>query len=498
MSISTEEYLKYDATGLAELVKQKQVTADELLDSAISIAEQWNPKINAINTPLHDYGRDLIKKSDPNAPLYGVPFLVKDLCTQLAGTPYSAGSNALKNYVSDHDSELGKRFKDAGLIIFGKTNTPEMGLMGTTEPEAFGPTHNPWKLNTSSGGSSGGSGAAVAAGIVPMASGGDGGGSIRIPSSACGLFGLKPSRYRVTAGPDFADFWDGAATEHVLAKSVRDSALMLDIINGPMAGEPAPIEKADGFLSAMNERSSKLKIAYSTDSPIGTPVSESAKQAIAHSVKLLQNLGHEVVEAKPIIDGHALAKCYLTMYFGHVAADLMDMSALTGVHWKKLNVEMPTKTLGRFGMALPAGEFVKAKRLWNSFARTMGQFFQQYDVYLTPTLADDPQPHGTFAPSTADVLSMHLVNALGLHKLTTKTNIIEEMAYKSLEKVPYTQLANLTGIPAMSVPLYWSESGLPMGSQFMAPMGADKRLISLAAQLEQAQPWFDKRPSAPI
>lgn len=498
MTISAEDYLKYDATGLAELVKQKHVSAEELLNTAISIADQWNPKINAIITPLYDYAKQLITQTDSNAPLYGVPFLVKDLCTQLAGTPYSAGSNALKNYISPHDSELGKRFKEAGLIIFGKTNTPEMGLMGTTEPDAFGPTHNPWKLNTSSGGSSGGSGAAVAAGIVPMASGGDGGGSIRIPSSACGLFGFKPSRYRISAGPDFADFWDGAATEHVLSKSVRDSALMLDIVNGPMAGEPTPVEKQTGFLNAMTEKKQTLKIAFSTDSPIGTPVSESAKQAINHTVKLLQELGHEVVEAKPQIDGHALAKCYLTMYFGHVAADLMDMSALTGVPWKKLNVEMPTKTLGRFGMALPAGEFVKAKRLWNVFSRSLGHFFCEYDIYLTPTLADDPQPHGTFAPSMADVLSMHLVNGLGLHKVALKTNIIEEMAYKSLEKVPFTQLANLTGVPAMSVPLHWSHTGLPMGSQFMAPMGEDKRLINLAAQLEAAQPWFDRRPAAPI
>lgn len=498
MTISTEDYLKHDATGLAELVRNKQVSADELLNKAIELAELWNPKINAIITPLYDHARESIKQSSSDAPLYGVPFLLKDLCIQLKGTPYTAGSNALKDYVSDHDSELSKRFKAAGLIIFGKTNTPEMGLMGTTEPDAFGATHNPWQLNISSGGSSGGSGAAVCAGIVPMASGGDGGGSIRIPSSACGLFGLKPSRYRISAGPDFADLWDGASTEHVLTRSVRDSALMLDIVNGPMQGEPAPIVKTAGYLDAMKDKPTKLKIAFNTKSPIGTPVSNSAKQAINHTVKLLQELGHEVVEAAPDIDGHALAKCYLTMYFGHVAADLMDMSHVTGIHWKKLNVELATKTLGRFGMALPAGDFVTAKRLWNQFSRSVGHFFEEYDLYLTPTMADEPQPHGTFTPSTVDQLSMHLVNGLGLHKLALKTNIVEDMAYKSLEKLPFTQLANLTGAPAMSVPLYWTENGLPLGSQFMAPMGHDKRLIQLAAELEQVQPWFNKRPTMPF
>lgn len=491
MTISTDDYLMHDAIGLAELIKSKQVSPEALLDKAIELAEVWNPKINAIISPLHDYARSLLKNGNPDAPLYGVPFLVKDLCTQLEGTPYSAGSNALKKHISDHDSELGKRFKDAGLIIFGKTNTPEMGLMGTTEPEAFGPTHNPWKANTSSGGSSGGSGAAVGAGIVPMASGGDGGGSIRIPSSACGLFGLKPSRYRIPAGPDFADFWDGAASEHVLSRSVRDSALMLDILNGPMPGEPVPLEKTQGYLDATSKPSDKLKIAFSTESPIGTPVAPCAKEAVRQTVALLQDMGHEVVEAKPQIDGHALAKCYLIMYFGHVAADLLDMESLTGTPWKKLNTELSTQTLGRFGMSLPAGEFVKAKRLWNSFSRALGKFFTQYDLYLTPTMADEPQPHGSFAPSMADITSMHLVNTLGLHKVALKTNIVEDMAYKSLEKLPFTQLANLTGIPAMSVPLHWSQNGLPLGSQFMAPMGEDKRLIQLAAELETQRPWFN-------
>ena len=501
MSITTQDYLQHDATALAALVKAKSVSADELLDVALQLAAQWNPHINAIISPLHDYARQLIQTCDPQAPLYGVPFLVKDLCTQLAGTPYSAGSNSLKNYRSEQDSVLGARFKQAGLIIFGKTNTPELGLMGTTEPKAFGATHNPWQSNVSCGGSSGGSGAAVAAGIVPMASGGDGGGSIRIPASACGLFGLKPSRYRISSGPQAAEFWDGAAVEHVITRSVRDSALMLDLCNGPAAGEPSPTMQQTGFMAALNEPPKKLRIAFSNESPIGGFVSAEAKAALDHTIKLLTDLGHDVVEAKPNIDGNAVARCYLTMYFGHVAADLMDISALTGVPWKKLKVEQATHTLARFGMALPAAEFVKAKRLWNQFGRALGAFFQDYDLYLTPTLADVPQPHGTFAPSTMDMLSMHLVNTLGLHKLALKTAIVEDMAYKSLEKLPFTQLANLTGVPAMSVPLYWADTAsghsLPVGSQFMAPMGAEAHLLALAAQLEAAQPWFHKRPPTP-
>ncbi len=504
MPISREEYLASDAIALASKIKRGEANAHDLLEHAIQLAEERNPALNAIVTPLHDFAEQQIAELDKTSPLYGVPFLVKDLTCQFKGTPYSAGSNAFKQYISNHDTELAKRFKNAGLVTFGKTNTPELGLMGTTEPAAHGATHNPWAHGRSSGGSSGGSAAVVAAEIVPMASAGDGGGSIRIPASACGLFGLKPSRYRTPAGPDYSEHWDGAALEHVISRSVRDSAMMLDITNGLDVGSPVPLEQQNGYLQACSSPISPLKIAYCTESPLGTEVCKETTKSILHTVNLLQSLGHSVEEVQHPVNGHDVATCYFTMYFGHVAADMQAMCEELGVSWNRLNVEMPTRTLGNFGRALSAADFVTSKRKWNHLARTMGAFHQRYDLYLCPVWAQAPAPHGAFDPEPLDALSMRFVNATGLHRLGLKTGIIEKVAYKSLEKLPFTQLANLTGQPAMSVPLYWSSQHndsstsnveLPMGSQFIAPINGEKTLFSLAAQLEKAQPWFNRRPT---
>lgn len=490
--LSQEDYQGQDAMGLSQLVKSGEVSAEELLQAAIQRAEAVNPKVNAIVTPLYDFAREQIKAGLPDGPFTGVPFLLKDLLTSLEGTPLSNGSNAFKGQISPSDSELTRRYKSSGVVIFGKTNTPEFGLMGVTEPKAFGPSRNPWNTNHTPGGSSGGSGAAVAAGIVPMASGGDGGGSIRIPAACCGLFGLKPSRGRTPTGPYYSELWDGAAVEHVLTRSVRDSAAMLDIIAGPDGSSPYPLVKPESYLSALNTQVRPLKIGFSTTSFVGRPIDKEAIAAVENSVKLLQELGHQVEEVNLQLDGEALADSYLTMYFGHVAADMEQAAQILGTGFSNLDVEDPTKVIGYIGKNISAGDFVTAKRRWNQFSQSMSMYHQRYDVLLTPTLGAEPVEIGAFEPPAYEKFGMKVINTLGLHKLLLKTGIVKQMAMDNLEKLPFTQLANLTGAPAMSVPLHWSQNGLPLGVQFMAPMGDETTLLQLANQLEQAQPWFNR------
>ena len=494
--LSQDDYQSYDAMGLAELVRQGEVSAEELLQAAIQRAEVVNPEINAIITPLHDFAREQIRNGLPQGPFSGVPFLLKDLLASLAGTPMSNGSNAFKGQLSPSDSELVRRYKNSGVIIFGKTNTPEFGLMGVTEPKAFGPSRNPWNTQHTPGGSSGGSAAAIAAGIVPMASGGDGGGSIRIPSACCGLFGLKPSRGRTPTGPYYSELWDGAAVEHVLTRSVRDSAAMLDVIAGPDGSSPYPLSMESSYLDALNQSLRPLKVGFTTRSFVGNDIDAEAIKAVEHTVKLLTELGHDVEEVELQLDGEALADSYLTMYFGHVAADMEYAAQLLGTGFGNLDVEDATKTVGYLGKAISAEQFVSAKRRWNQFAQTMAMYHQRFDILLTPTLATPPVEIGAFEPPASEKLAMKFVNAFGLHKLLLKSGMVKQMAIESLKKLPFTQLSNLTGAPAMSVPLYWTESGLPLGVQFMAPMGDEKTLFQLANQLESAQPWFNR--TAPI
>ena len=490
-----KDYANYDALGLAQLIKNKELSASELLDTAIAQAEQENPAINAIITKLYDYGHQQIKQGLPEGPFSGVPFLLKDLLGSLEGTPMSNGSAAFKGNVSPSDSEMVKRYKSSGLVIFGKTNTPEFGLMGVTEPTAFGPSRNPWNLNHTPGGSSGGSGAAIAAGIVPMASGGDGGGSIRIPAACCGLFGLKPSRGLTPTGPYYSELWDGAAAEHVLTRSVRDSAAMLDIVAGPDGSSPYPIRKESGYLESLQTPVRPLKIAYTVQSFFDRPITEEAINSVKHTVELLQSLGHTVDQVHPYINADDLTDSYLTMYYGHVAADLEFAATLLNSNFSNLDVEDTTKLMGYIGKKISAEQFVTAKRRWNDFRQSMHALHQEYDVLLTPTLGSEPVEIGELDLGLIDKLGTKIVNAFGLHKLLMKSGMTKKQALVNLEKLPFTQLANLTGQPAMSVPLYWTESGLPLGSQFIAPMGDEKTLLQLAHQLEQAQPWFDSTPA---
>jgi amidase len=491
-----KEYDKYDALGLAELVRKKKVSPVELCEEAIRRIEKVNPSLNAVITPMYDRGRKAAEGALPKGPFTGVPFLLKDLIHAYAGVPLTSGCKAYRNYVPDYDSELVVRFKKAGVIILGKTNVPEFGLLGITEPELHGPTRNPWNPDHTPGGSSGGSAAAVASGMVPFASGNDGGGSIRIPSSCCGLFGLKPTRGRNPTGPEYGELWQGAAVEHVLTRSVRDSAAMLDATQGADIGAPYVIPPPQTpYLQEIKKKPGKLKIAFSTRSPLGTEVHHECVKAVEDAARLLKDLGHQVAEAVPAVDGKALAKSYITMYFGEVAAEIDRIALKLGRKAKKADVESLTWTLGLLGRVFSAADFVEAINEWHGAARAMGRFHEEYDIYMTPTMAYPPVRIGELEPKPAEKVLMGVVNTLGLGRLLKVSGIVDQLAEASLSKTPFTQLANFTGQPAMSVPLHWTEDGLPCGVQFIGRFGDEATLFRLAAQLEKARPWFIKRPA---
>ncbi len=490
-----KEYDQYDGLGLAELVSKKKVTASEICEEAISRIEDVNPALNAVITPLFDLARKAVQEALPDGPFCGVPFLLKDLLCDLAGVPQTMGSKACQDYVPPQDSELVKRYKQAGLVILGKTNLPEFGLLGITEPKLHGPTRNPWNPDHTPGGSSGGSAAAVASGMVPLASASDGAGSIRIPASCCGLFGLKTTRGRTPSGPPYGRTWQGAVIEHVISRSVRDSAAVLDATHGCDAGAPYVIPlPAQPYLDELDQSPGCLKIAFNTRSPIDTKVHPECIGAVEKTAELLEELGHTVEETRPQINGQALARGLVTLYAGEVAALMEDLKLMRGKKVTPSDVETLTWTVALLGRSFKAGHIVKAKREWELAARIMGRFHEDYDLYLTPTMAYPPVKIGELTPGPMELATLKVINTLGLGRLLISSGMTDKLAVQNLEKTPFTQLANFTGQPAMSVPLYWTTDGLPCGVQFMGRYGDEATLLRLAAQLEKAQPWFEKRP----
>jgi amidase len=487
------EYDQYDGLGLAQMIRNGEVTAEEVCNAAIRRIEALNPSLNAVITPMFGEGRRVVQ-AGPEGPFAGVPFLLKDLLHAYAGVRMTYGSAAMRDFVPDHDSTVVKRFKRAGLVALGKTNVPEFGLMGVTEPEAFGPTRNPWDLQHTPGGSSGGSAAAVAARMVPLASANDGGGSIRIPAACCGLFGLKPSRGRVPMGPDYGEAWDGAVCDHVLTRTVRDSAAMLDVLHGPAPGDPYHIAPPDGpFRDAIQQAPESLRVGFSTRHPVGGAMHPECVQAVEDAAALLDDLGHHVEPAEPDVDGLAVTRAYITLYFGQIAADLDWITDYLGAKAAQ-RMEAGTRALALIGKSLSAGDYVASRRSWNTFARAMGAFHQRYDLYLTSTLAAPPARIGELMPGAVENVGMTLINTLNVSKLMVASGIVDRLATDNFARLPFTQLANLTGQPAMSVPLHWTDEGLPCGVQFIAPFGQEARLLRLAAQLEAAQPWAHRRP----
>jgi amidase len=397
--------------------------------------------------------------------------------------------------VPDHDSELVKRHKAAGLIVLGKTNTPEYGLLPVTEPELFGPSNNPWDLSRNTGGSSGGSAAAVAALMVPLAHASDGGGSIRIPAACCGVFGLKPTRGRTPLGPDIGDAWHGLDCEHVVSRSVRDSAAMLDATAGPDVGAPyyAP-PPARPFLEEVATDPGPLRIAFTAQPLLPGVVHADCVQALEATVKLCQDLGHELVEATPPIDGHAFAKAFFTMVCGETRATIDEAADLFGRKATAGEFEAATWAVGLLGTKIPASEFARAVRYLKLTARQMGEFFQDYDVLLTPTLARPPVVTGELQPQGAEAFVMQLLGRLNAARLLSTVAGVDALAEEVFEFIPFTPVFNATGQPAMSVPLYWNDEGLPIGMHFVGRYADEATLFRLAGQLERARPWFDRVP----
>jgi amidase len=489
------DYDKYDGLGLAELVRKKEVKPSELVEEAINRIERLNPQLNAVIHKMYDLARDAAEGDLPDGTFGGVPFLLKDLMAAYAGVPMRSGSRFCNDFVPDHDSEMVKRFKLAGLIIVGKTNTPEYGLMPVTEPQLFGPSNNPWDLTRTTGGSSGGSAAAVAARIVPLAHGNDGGGSIRIPASCCGLFGFKPTRGRNPLGPDLGEAWHGLACDHVLTRSVRDSAAILDATAGPDVGAPYyAVPPSRPFLDEVGADPGKLRVAFTSRPFLGDFVHEDCVKGLEATVKLCSDLGHEVLEAAPEIDGKEFARAFLTMICGETNTDIEEAEVLLGRKAKSRDFEPSTWAVNLLGRRCKAADFSKAIRLLQRSARQIGQFFEDYDVLLTPTLSMPPVVTGALQRQGTEAFVLKLLTRLNAGCLISAFRGIDALAGDVFKFMPYTPLFNATGQPAMSVPLYWSGEGLPVGMHFAGRYADEATLFRLASQLEQAKPWFDHVP----
>lgn len=487
--MKVSDYRQRDAVGLAEGIRNRDFSADEVRKAAIARAQEVNPAINAICHPQFD--DDGANSTSAGATLSGVPFLLKDLAQEQAGKPCTYGSHALKNQVAERDSSYVARARKAGLVLLGRTATPELGLKAVTESKLWGPTRNPWDTTLTPGGSSGGSGAAVAAGIVPMAGANDGGGSIRIPAAYCGLFGLKPSRGRVSAGPGMGEHWTGASADHVVSRSVRDSAVMLDYLAGAEAGDPFEIPPpAAPYVTAISQTPKPLRIGVFTASPYNGAVAPECVEAVESTAQTLENMGHKIEYAKPDFDGMALARCYLGLYFGEVSATMAQAAKRFGA--KDSDFELDTRLIGMLGRTLPLQDYVQMRQQWNEFSRALGLFFQSYDLYLCPATGQLPPAIGALdTPAHLQVVS-RLMLLLKAGRLVHKSGVVDQLAMESLALTPFTQLANLTGTPAMSVPLQWTAKGLPVGVQFGAPHGDETTLFQLAAQLESTLPWWDR------
>ena len=469
-----DEFALLDGIAQAELVRHKQVTPLELVDAAIARIEILNPSFNAVVTRMFEIARDTARGPLPDGPFRGVPFLLKDLIASYAGVPMTSGSAALSEFVPDHDSELVVRLKRAGLVILGKTNTPEFGILPTTEPRLFGPSRNPWAPRRTCGGSSGGSAVAVALGMVAMAHGNDGGGSIRIPASCCGLFGLKPTRGRNPLGPDLGDIMSGLVVEHAVTRSVRDSAALLDATSGPDIGDPywAPLPSRR-FLQDVRTDPVKLRIAFAVTSPTGVPIHADCACAVREAAKLCAELGHEVSEASPVFDISMFVQSFMTLWSVGVAEEIAAIALMTGRSQIPDQFEELTWSLAERGRDISGPSYLLAVNALQSIARQIARFFLDYDVWLTPTVAEPPLELGSFK---------------------TRSGAPLFAVERAFTWVPFTPICNATGQPAMSVPLYWNADGLPVGTHFVGRFGEESTLFRLAGQLEKTRPWNTHRP----
>lgn len=469
------EYDQYDGLGLGELIRKGEVTASELMEEAIARADKHNGKINAIVFKFYEQARIAAGRKPGNGPFEGVPFLLKDILGECQGVPTRFASRYFPSFPSPADSELVSRYKRAGLIPFAKTNAPEFGLPPMTEPQLYGPCRNPWNPDVTPGGSSGGSAAAVAAGIVPLAHGNDGGGSIRIPSACCGLVGLKPTRGRISLAPNLGDVMGGLVNEHVLTRSVRDSAAALDATEGYVPGDPysAPPKK-NPYLQEVKTDPGRLKIAFSTQSPQGQPLHEEAVKAVTEAAKLCSTLGHEMTEASPTIDYDQVSFAFITVYAAGLASIIEALKQITGMQPTTDTVEGLTFNFYEMGRKITAAQYLMAVATLQNLSRQVAAFFENYDLLLTPALGCPPLKVGAidFQNPSASLLDQQIVTFAHIN--------------------PYY---NISGQPAISLPLHWTAEGLPLGVLFGGKYGDETTLFRLAGQIEQARPWKDLHPA---
>lgn len=467
------EYDKYDGLGLAELIAKKQVTPVELLTAARERVELLNPKLNALCHLFFDKAEAQISEDLGTGPFRGVPFVLKDLGMYLSGTITSAGSRVWKNNVASFDSTLVSRYEKAGLVIFAKSNSPELGLTVTTESVLFGQTRNPWNLERTAGGSSGGSAALVAARVLPMAHGSDGGGSIRVPASCCGIFGFKPTRGRVPLGPSAFEGWNGCSHHHALTISVRDSAALLDATGGQEFGSPFFSPKPDRpFLEALATPPGPLKIALVSRNTNGAAIDPECEKAVQNAAKLCEGLGHKVEETAIPINHEYWRNAFLAVLQVSLTRTLVDAAATLGRPVSEADVEPVTWATMQAGLKTSSVDYSRAIATLHQVGLAMAKFQQNYDVIVSPTLSKPPVP-------------------LGLVSLSQDPGV---WGKEITEFMHSTSLYNATGQPSMSVPLYWTPDGLPVGVMFSGRFGEDALLFRLAAQLEKAQPWVHRKP----
>jgi amidase len=465
------------AGELAGMVRSGEVSARELVEASYEAIGSMNEELNAFVTLCEDRAlaeADEVRTGD-DRPLAGVPVAIKDLTAITEGIRTTFGSAAMADWVPDHDSALVKRLKDAGAIIVGKTNLPEFGILPVSEPDLFGPCRNPWDTSRTVGGSSGGSACAVASGMVPLGHANDGGGSIRIPASCCGLVGLKPSRGRVSLAPDFSEYVGGIAIELVVSRGLADTALSLDILSGYEPGDPywAPPPSAP-FVEALEREPGKLRVALATTAPLGIPVHEHCAAAAREAGVLLESLGHDVEEVTPDWDDEGYIPNFITIWIAGTGEEIHTYGRLYGKDLDTSKLEPLTQQMVEMAEGLSAVDYLLALEYLHRIARRIVAFWNDYDVLITPTLAQPPIPIGALRPAEGEPPMKMLENAAGF--------------------VPLTPVFNVTGQPAISLPLHQSPDGLPIGVQFVGPPAGEELLLSLAAQLEAARPWADRRP----
>ncbi len=490
------DYEEYDATALAELVSQRRVSPRELAEAALLRIRERNAALNAVVHLPDDATLQASVESTPDGPFHGVPFLVKDLGAAVAGWPMTMGSRAYAGFVPTHDDEVVKRLRRSGVVFVGKTNVPEFGTFPYTESELLGAAHNPWNLDHTPGGSSGGSAAAVAAGIVPMAHANDGGGSIRIPASCCGLFGLKPSRGRVPSGFRNADGPGALSIDGVVSRSVRDSVIMLDAISQVDPRWPKPIAPPPErpFAHELGQEPRRLRVAFVTDALLGDDVDPVCLEAQRQAANLLSELGHDVEEASPVFDRVATRSAFLTLFAALVATAIDGAELEIGRPTTRADFELDQRTLATIGNVLSASDLAHALGTQQRTIFALAGFMERYDVILSPTLAQPPARIGQLKASKRERLEMKLLGRLKSRKLLESK--FDEIASKTMAYIGFPPLFNVTGQPAMSVPLHWSPEGLPIGVQFAGRYGDEATLVRLATQLEAARPWFTRRPPA--